>query len=170
MLMFRTKYDPFTERVCTCAGDRFVKTYHLDFDENNSETLVEDGLYDLYASIQAYKDSVDLSLILAQYKQVGDEAILNRRKTFYADVSGLPNNYPDMFRMVRSIEETFSKLPLEEREKYGHNPLTYCVSGSWMDSNFSSGSSGSIGSSASDSPSVEATSGHQGEAVEQAQQ
>lgn len=167
MLMFRTKYDPFTERVCTCAGDRFVKTYHLDFDENNSETLVEDGLYDLYASIQAYKDSVDLSLILAQYKQVGDEAILNRRKTFYADVSGLPDNYPDMFRMVRSIEEAFSKLPLEEREKYGHNPLTYCTSRVVLDGD--SGVSSSV-CSASDSPSVEATSGHQGEAVEQAQQ
>lgn len=165
--MFRTKYDPFTERVCTCAGDRFVKTYHLDFDENNSETLVEDGLFDLYASIQAYKDSVDLSLILAQYRQVGDESILNRRKTFYADVSGLPNNYPDMFRMVRSIEETFSKLPLEEREKYGHNPLTYCVSRTVLAGD--SGVSSSVRSTA-DSPSVEATSGHQGEVVEQGQQ
>lgn len=165
--MFRTKYDPFIDRVPTRAGDRFVKTYHLDFDENNSETLVEDGLFDLYASIQAYKDSVDLSLILAQYKQVGDESILNRRKTFYADVSGLPNNYPDMFRLVRSIEETFSKLPLEEREKYGHNPLTYCISRAVLDGN--SGVSSSV-RSASDSPSVEATSGHQGEAVEQAQQ
>lgn len=165
--MFRTKYDPFIDRVPTRAGDRFVKTYHLDFDENNSETLVEDGLFDLYASIQAYKDSVDLSLILAQYKQVGDESILNRRKTFYADVSGLPDNYPDMFRMVRSIEETFSKLPLEEREKYGHNPLTYCISRAVLDGN--SGVSSSV-RSASDSPSVEATSGHQGEAVEQAQQ
>lgn len=165
--MFRTKYDPFTERVCTCAGDRFVKTYHLDFDENNSETLVEDGLYDLYASIQAYKDSVDLSLILAQYKQVGDEAILNRRKTFYADVSGFPDNYPDMFRMVRSIEETFSKLPLEEREKYGHNPLAYCTSRTVLAGD--SGVSSSVRSTA-DSSSVEATSGHQGEAVEQAQQ
>lgn len=165
--MFRTKYDPFIDRVPTRAGDRFVKTYHLDFDENNSETLVEDGLFDLYASIQAYKDSVDLSLILAQYKQVGDESILNRRKTFYADVSGLPDNYPDMFRMVRSIEETFSKLPLEEREKYGHNPLTYCISRAVLDGN--SGVSSSVRSTP-DSPSLEATSGHQGEAVEQAQQ
>lgn len=168
--MFRTKYDPFIDRVPTRAGDRFVKTYHLDFDENNSETLVEDGLYDLYASIQAYKDSVDLSLILAQYKQVGDESILNRRKTFYADVSGLPNNYPDMFRMVRSIEETFSKLPLEEREKYGHNPLTYCVASSIARSAISDNNVSSSVSSTADSPSVEATSGHQGEAVEQAQQ
>jgi hypothetical protein len=168
--MFRTKYDPFIDRVPTRAGDRFVKTYHLDFDENNSETLVEDGLFDLYASIQAYKDSVDLSLILAQYKQVGDESILNRRKTFYADVSGLPNNYPDMFRLVRSIEETFSKLPLEEREKYGHNPLAYCVKVSTLRSPVSDDNVSHSVRSAADSPSLEATSGHQGEAVEQGQQ
>jgi hypothetical protein len=85
----------------------------------------------------------------------------------YADVSGLPDNYPDMFRMVRSIEETFSKLPLEEREKYGHNPLTYCISRAVLDGD--SGVSSSVRSTP-DSPSVEATSGHQGEAVEQSQQ
>ena len=47
--------------------------------------------------------------------------MLNRVQGFYGDITSMPSTFADALNIVRSSEEFFNSLPVEERAKFNHN-------------------------------------------------
>lgn len=121
-MAFRTQY----ERICKCCnpGGRFVTTYQYKIDEDGTENLVESGKIDLYADIQAYKESCDIDKILERYA-CGDTSALNARPIFYGDISDAPQSLAQHIQLLRDAEQAFDRLPVAVRESFDNDVIKF---------------------------------------------
>lgn len=119
MPIFKTQFDP-RERVVANLGDPAKILYSAKFDDKGVMDLVETGRENLYEYIQSHKESCDIHVILERFAR-GDVGALERVQGVYGDFSNVPKSYADMLNLVHSAEDAFSRLPVEERAKYGHS-------------------------------------------------
>lgn len=131
--MFRTQYDRV--RVFTEHGKRYKDTFSAVVKDNGAIDLVKDGVEDVYAFIQSYADSVDLNKIMARYA-AGDVSALNQVQAHFGDVTQFPKTYAEALQVMIDAENQFMDLPLETRDKFGHDVNRFIASigtQEWMD-------------------------------------
>ena len=119
MIKFANQYRDH-QHFLTNAGEREKIIYEARYNEKGQLELKEKGREDWYGYIQSHKDSVDIHVILDRFQR-GDVEVLNRVQGFYGDISQYPNTFADALNIVRSAEDFFSSLPVEERARYNHN-------------------------------------------------
>lgn len=119
MAKFRTQFDDRVP-VIACKGDRMRKLYHARYDKEGVLEFVEDGVENIYESIQSHADSCDIHSILLRYRN-GDASALSVKQGFFADVSNLPNSYAGILNLVKDAQSYFESLPIEERNKYDNS-------------------------------------------------
>ena len=124
MKMRLTKYDLQEDRVCSAVGTPVVPTFKMKVEKDGSRRLVEDGSVDLYAQIQSHALSCDINYILTQFAN-GDTGALSKAQGFYADLSGAPTSVQELQQRVVDAENLFYQLPLDIREKFGHDPSKF---------------------------------------------
>lgn len=119
MIAFENQYRDH-KRFLTGVGSREKITYEARYNAKGQLELNEKGKEDWYGYIQSYKDSVDIHVLLERFQR-GDVDVLNRVQGFYGDITGYPSTFADALNIVRSSEEFFNSLPVEERAKYNHS-------------------------------------------------
>ena len=119
MFKFPTLYDKRTRVHCN-AGNPLKKIYKPVVRDDGVVDLVESGEESLYDSIQSWKDSVDINVILARYAN-GDVDALSKVQGCYGDFTQFPKTYAEMLNRVIQGKHMFASLPLEIREKYNHD-------------------------------------------------
>lgn len=124
--MFKTQYD-IRDRFYTSLGDPIVEIFTGRYDKNGDLQLVKTGSENLYDKIQAEAAACDMDNILRRFAN-GDISVLSQSQGVYADVAGAPMHFTDALNMVRSVEDAFSQLPAEEREKYDNDWVKYGAS------------------------------------------
>ena len=97
--MFRTQYSDRV-RFTAAPGDPVKKTFTSKWREDGMIELVETGSINIYDEIQSHKDSVDINVLLSKYAKTGHLEILNRAKTQFMDVAGLPNSIVGFYNLV----------------------------------------------------------------------
>lgn len=113
--MFRDKYNDDFVRVPSISGEKVVDRYVLDED---SGKLVNAGKENIYESIQSFKDSTDINIILKQM-EVGDDSRLHARQGVYMDVSNVPRNASELHKASIVARSQFNALPEELRNQFG---------------------------------------------------
>lgn len=113
------------ERVYSTAGSRFEPVKELMVDDDGIDRLTVVGKVDVAEKINSFRDTCDLGLLLQKFKVTGDPNVLNVKETFYADVTEVPTNFHELTNYMRKVESNFLNLPLEVREKYGHNMYAF---------------------------------------------
>lgn len=121
-----TQYDA-RPRFYTSIGNPIVENFTGRYDQNGDLQLVCTGIENLYEKIQAEAAACDMDNILRRFAN-GDISVLSQSQGVYADVSGAPMHFTDALNMVRSVEDAFSQLPAEEREKYDNDWVKYGAS------------------------------------------
>ena len=124
--MFKTQYDS-RPRFYTSIGDPIVEVYTGRYDKNGDLQLVKTGTENLYDRIQAEAAACDMDNILRRFAN-GDISVLSQSQGVYADFAGAPMHFTDALNMVRSVEDAFSQLPADEREKYDNDWVKYGAS------------------------------------------
>lgn len=119
MMKFANQYRDH-EHFLTNVGSREKVTYEARYNAKGQLELIEKGKEDWYGYIQSHKDSVDIHVLLDRFQR-GDIDVLNRVQGFYGDITNYPSTFADALNIVRSSEEFFNSLPVEERAKYNHN-------------------------------------------------
>lgn len=119
MMQFENQFRDH-KRFLTGVGSREKITYEARYNPKGQLELHEKGKEDWYGYIQSHKDSVDIHLILERFQR-GDVDVLNRVQGFYGDITSMPSTFADALNIVRSSEEFFNSLPVEERAKFNHN-------------------------------------------------
>ena len=108
------------DRFLSETGSSEYPVYSPKVLENGVIELQETGKKDLYGLIQSHKDSVDIHVLLAQYKN-GDMEALNKVQGFFTDVTEMPKTYAETFQRLKDAEAQFLSLPVEVRDKFGHS-------------------------------------------------
>lgn len=113
-------FNCFTKRLdnaarFTFAGDRYEPIYSPS-DEGKYE-IYQSGTRDVYAEIQSHAQECDIHVLISRFLN-GDTSALYQREGFYGDVSMLPDNVADVYRLTRITEETFDGLPTELKSKF----------------------------------------------------
>lgn len=119
MIAFANQYRDH-KHFLTGVGSREKITYEARYNAKGQLELHEKGKEDWYGYIQSYKDSVDIHVLLERFQR-GDVDVLNRVQGFYGDITSMPSTFADALNIVRSSEEFFNSLPVEERAKFNHN-------------------------------------------------
>lgn len=80
---------------------------------------------DLGRTEQSHKDSCDISYIISQYVRSGENIIMPEQAvSMFQDFVDMPD-YQDCLNMVNSIDDTFTRLPLDVRVAFDHNPALF---------------------------------------------
>lgn len=107
------------------SGERILYTSQLR--EDGQIELTPSGKEDLYASIQSHRDSVDIHILLARYRN-GDADALSRVQGAYGDFTEMPGSYAELLNALIKGESYFNSLPVEVKEKFGHSFENFMVS------------------------------------------
>lgn len=112
---------PYTEikSETTPAGDPIVKTYEERINEYGETHLEETGEKNIHEEIQQYKEE---SMIENAINRVidGDVSML-RADGSYIDCTKMPANLIEAQQMIKDLNNTWLKLPIDVRSKYNHS-------------------------------------------------
>lgn len=117
--VFDTKFDPHS-RILAEPGSGIKQVYTAELSPNGEVNLIPSGEDDMYAEIQSHRDSVDIHVLLARYRN-GDLDALSRRQGLYGDFTQYPTNYAELLNTVIQGKSYFESLPVETREKFDHS-------------------------------------------------
>lgn len=118
-MIFKTQYD-VPDRCYSRSGERYKKDYAASRDEFGRLQLVEVGQTDVYAQIQSYRESTDLSVIISRFLN-GDTTALNRNRAFYGDVSGVPTTLNEALRVIEDAKVNFDSLDSDVRARFDND-------------------------------------------------
>ena len=124
--MFKTQYDS-RDRFYTSIGNPIVETFTGRYDKHGDLQLVSTGTENLYDKIQAEAAACDMDNILRRFAN-GDISVLSQAQGVFADVADAPMHFTDALNMVRSVEDAFSQLSADEREKFDNDWVKYGAS------------------------------------------
>lgn len=119
---FLTQYNSrhSTGRFRQNPGNSEHILYSPKLDDDGNIQLVEAGKEDIYAAIQSHKDSVDIHVLLARYRN-GELDVLTKVQGAYGDFTEMPKTYAEVLNAMIAGENLFNSLPVETREKFDHS-------------------------------------------------
>lgn len=118
--LYSALYSGNRPHVCSGSGSRDVPQYAGVYKADGRLHVEEVGRRNLYAEIQSYKDSTDLSYIITRYMN-GDPTALSRAQGMYVDITQMPSNMHDIINNMRAAEADFLRLPPDVKEKFGND-------------------------------------------------
>lgn len=118
-MKFRTQYSDRTP-VYQEPGNPVKLIYSPRYTDDGVLDLVVTGQENLYDYIQSHKESTDIHVLLTRFAN-GEEDVLSRMQGFYADVTSMPKTYAEVLNAVIVGEETFSRLPVEVKQRFDNS-------------------------------------------------
>lgn len=111
--------DRCDKYVCK-SGSKTKTIFAPKVEDDGTIKLIPAGKEDWYGSIQAWKDSVDIHVILKKCLQ-GDTSALSAVQGFYGNVNMFPKTKPEMLQLMIDAERNFDSLPVDVKEKFDHD-------------------------------------------------
>lgn len=94
-----------------------IRSLFIPYINDNHLDIKKSGDFDLQAQIEAEACLCDLNLLIERM-QNGDVEALNRRQSFYSDMTAYPSSYREAFDILREGREFFNSLSQDERDNY----------------------------------------------------
>lgn len=118
-MKFNTQYDKRAS-VFQEPGSREKIVYSPRYSDDGVLDLVATGKENIYDYIQSHKESVDIHVLLNRFVN-GETDVLQRMQGFYADVTDMPKTYAEVLNAVIVGEETFSRLPVDIKQRFNNS-------------------------------------------------
>lgn len=118
-MKFRTQYSDRTP-VYQEPGTPVKLIYSPRYTDDGVLDLVVTGQENLYDYIQSHKESTDIHVLLTRFAN-GEQDVLSRMQGFYADVTSMPKTYAEVLNAVIVGEETFSRLPVDIKQRFDNS-------------------------------------------------
>lgn len=96
------------KRFFSEVGSGIRPLYKPELGKNGELILKEDGIEDIYAYIQSFKNSVDINIIISRYAS-GDLFALDQISGFYGDFINVPSSYMDILNSVVDLRSVYEK-------------------------------------------------------------
>lgn len=126
-------FTPGTEKFVCNSGSGLVQQYAPKVNDDGTITLVEDGVFDLYAQIQADAEANSIPAILKRFEN-GDPSGFSGQP-MYGDFTELPKTYAEFLQAQINADRIWDQLAPSIKEKFDNNKdLFFVTSGTdeWM--------------------------------------
>lgn len=100
-------------------GEIMEKTYGYVINKHGQKVLEVTGETNVYAKIQEYAEETKIENILARVA-AGDNTVF-RPDGMYEDITEAPKNLIEARKMMQKLEDTWTGLPQNIREKYDND-------------------------------------------------
>lgn len=128
-MVFRSMFTKPSRFYCN-SGEGTRPIYKAVLGKDGNIELKEDGIEDIYAYIQSFKDSVDINVIVSRYAS-GDVYALEQKSGFFGDFIEVPSSYMDILNSVVDLrnvyEKTDMKISFDEFAKSIINPSVKAI-------------------------------------------
>lgn len=104
----------------TCPGNRFSVTYTPIVSKDGTIKLKPSGKVDIQAKIESFRDTTDMSFILARLGQ-GDTSVLRPDPGYYGDFTQMPKTMAEALQLVIDGRSKFDQLPDSIRGKFDYD-------------------------------------------------
>lgn len=120
--IFRTKYDNDTDKFKSESGSKLIAKYALKIDPKTGyEYLAPTGEFDnVYDRIQADYPSTDINILMERFA-LGETEAIHIKEGFYADVTGMPKTYAELFQRYEDSKKFFEELPADLKEMFNNS-------------------------------------------------
>lgn len=108
------------QRHTSPSGSRYRKKYIKSYSTDGAPTLLEDGLEDVYDSIQKAAPGNIIEDLLRRAKS-GDTSAIREPVDSFADLSNAPTDLLSAHQMLVSAKDKYLGLPAELRARYGNS-------------------------------------------------
>lgn len=129
----KKKIDPHEFK--TCPGDPVKIVYDTKVESDGTIVLKPSAKIDLKAQINSFRESTDISFIIARMK-AGDTEAANVVEGYYGDFTKFPKTYAEMLQLYIDAENKFNLLPLDVRNQFDNDYKKWLVgagSDNWLE-------------------------------------
>lgn len=118
----RNEFSRFSDpnSFFTNPGDRFHIVYTPKILDDGTIDLVESGKDDIQEMIDSWRESTDMSWIIARLKE-GDMSVLEQREPVYIDTTELPKTYAEALQLIIDRQRQFYELPVDVRNSFDND-------------------------------------------------
>lgn len=74
---------------------------------------------------QHHESECNINNIVKRFMKTGDMTLLQKRKSFFMDLSQIPSSYQDALQFVGQVAENFEALPAVVRAAYENDPQKF---------------------------------------------
>lgn len=103
----------------SCSGDGEHQLYSSKVMPDGKVKLFQAGKEDFHAMIQSFKESTDISYILAKLA-AGDNSVLRPGATF-GDFTNVPNNYAELLQLQIDTNRLYDSLPVDVKKQFDND-------------------------------------------------
>lgn len=122
---FHTQYTIDNSKIFSEPGKPYLEEYTYKLDKSGHKMLVKSGeKTDVYARIQADRDSCDINLLMQRFIN-GDASAIDIKKGEYIDTRSLPKNMFEVYEKGLEAEQYFDSLPVELREMFDNSATVF---------------------------------------------
>lgn len=118
-MKFRTAYSS-SIRFNSPSGSRFRQKYIKQIMPDGTSKLVEDGMEDVYDSIQKAGMGLGIEDLIRRAKS-GDTTAIREPIDSYADLTHAPKDLLEAHSMLSDAHNKYNALPAELRSKFGNS-------------------------------------------------
>lgn len=107
--------NPYSESIKfdSAVGSPIRPLYKADLGKDGQIILKEDGIDHVYDTIQSYKSSVDINIIMQRYA-AGDPYVLEQRIGQYGDFTSVPSSYMDVLNAVVDLRTRYEQTKMDK--------------------------------------------------------
>lgn len=95
-----------------------VKSLFVPFINNGHLDIKESGDFDLQSQIEAESCLCDITYLVERFNS-GDVDALNKRQSFFADITAFPGSYRDALDVLKDGRAFYDSLSIDEKKRYG---------------------------------------------------
>lgn len=110
------------------CGKQLVNRKTLKIGSYGYPILADNGMHDLYAEIQSYKDSCDLATILQTFDLGSISGLTFEELGDLDDFVSAPKTPAELLNVVNSGQVFFNELPVSVRSAFGHSLYNFVQS------------------------------------------
>lgn len=111
----------------TCSGSPIRDVYGPKVKPDGSIDIVKVGEENSDAFINSFKESTDISFILAKLAQ-GDDSALHARYGQYGDFTQVPSTFAEVLQMQIDAGKAFDRLPLDVKREFNNDVNQFMAS------------------------------------------
>lgn len=83
--------------------------------------LVEDGIENLQDYINSFRDSSEISAVVARFINTGDPTVFDVKKGVYGDFTQFPKTYAEALQLKIDADRMYDNLPVYVKEQFDND-------------------------------------------------
>lgn len=107
----------YTEVIPSVSGSP-VKSLFVPFVNKGHLDIKVSGEFDLQAQIEAESCLCDINYLIERFN-LGDVDALNKRQSFFADITAYPGSYREAVDILKDGRSFYDSLSEDEKKRYG---------------------------------------------------